>query len=203
MDFHINKEALEKARISVDLAFYLATIYFEKNYTYETFDIASKLGLITFDHLDRYGLPIRPKLTREGIELMESIFLNSEFKEEKKDDRSVDRFDVLADKLRELYPKGRKEGTAYMWRDSTAVISKKLKTLVKKYNFQFTDEQAVNATKKYIESFNGNYGYMQLLKYFILKRNNETGEEVSQLMSYIENEDCTDAANDNWMNEVR
>ena len=201
MDFHINKETLAKSGISVDMAFYLASIYFDKPYTYDTFDLASKQGLITYNHLDRYNLPIQPKLTREGVELVESIFLNSEFKGDKGID--TDRYDELADKLRELYPKGRKEGTSYLWRDSHAKIANKLRTLVKKYNFKFTDEQAINATKKYIESFNGNYSYMQLLKYFILKKDKDTGEENSQLMSYIENEDCTDAANDDWMNEVR
>ena len=201
MDFHINKEILAKSGISVDMAFYLASIYFDKPYTYDTFDLASKQGLITYNHLDRYNLPIQPKLTREGVELVESIFLNSEFKGSKGID--TDRYDELADKLRELYPKGRKEGTSYLWRDSHAKIANKLRTLVKKYNFKFTDEQAINATKRYIESFNGNYNYMQLLKYFILKKDKDTGEENSQLMSYIENEDCTDAANDDWMNEVR
>ena len=201
MDFHINKETLAKSGISVDMAFYLASIYFDKPYTYDTFDIASKQGLITYNHLDRYNLPIQPKLTREGVELVESIFLNSEFKGNNGDDS--DRYDELADKLRELYPKGRKEGTSYLWRDSHAKIANKLRTLVKKYNFKFTDEQAINATKRYIESFNGNYSYMQLLKYFILKKDKDTGEENSQLMSYIENEDCTDAGNDDWMNEVR
>ena len=201
MDFHINKEILAKSGISVDMAFYLASIYFDKPYTYDTFDLASKQGLITYNHLDRYNLPIQPKLTREGVELVESIFLNSEFKGNKGID--TDRYDELADKLRELYPKGRKEGTSYLWRDSHAKIANKLRTLVKKYNFKFTDEQAINATKRYIESFNGNYNYMQLLKYFILKKDKDTGEENSQLMSYIENEDCTDAANDGWMNEVR
>ena len=201
MDFHINKETLAKSGISVDMAFYLASIYFDKPYTYDTFDVASKQGLITYNHLDRYNLPIQPKLTREGVELVESIFLNSEFKGDKGID--TDRYDELADKLRELYPKGRKEGTSYLWRDSHAKIANKLRTLVKKYNFKFTDEQAINATKRYIESFNGNYSYMQLLKYFILKKDKDTGEENSQLMSYIENEDCTDAANDDWMNEVR
>ena len=201
MDFHINKEILAKSGISVDMAFYLASIYFDKPYTYDTFDLASKQGLITYNHLDRYNLPIQPKLTREGVELVESIFLNSEFKGDKGID--TDRYDELADKLRELYPKGRKEGTSYLWRDSHAKIANKLRTLVKKYNFKFTDEQAINATKRYIESFNGNYSYMQLLKYFILKKDKDTGEENSQLMSYIENEDCTDAANDDWMNEVR
>lgn len=201
MDFHINKEILAKSGISVDMAFYLASIYFDKPYTYDTFDLASKQGLITYNHLDRYNLPIQPKLTREGVELVESIFLNSEFKGDK--GIYTDRYDELADKLRELYPKGRKEGTSYLWRDSHAKIANKLRTLVKKYNFKFTDEQAINATKRYIESFNGNYSYMQLLKYFILKKDKDTGEENSQLMSYIENEDCTDAANDGWMNEVR
>ena len=201
MDFHINKEILAKSGISVDMAFYLASIYFDRPYTYDTFDVASKQGLITYNHLDRYNLPIQPKLTREGVELVESIFLNSEFKGDKGID--TDRYDELADKLRELYPKGRKEGTSYLWRDSHAKIANKLRTLVKKYNFKFTDEQAINATKRYIESFNGNYNYMQLLKYFILKKDKDTGEENSQLMSYIENEDCTDAANDDWMNEVR
>ena len=201
MDFHINKETLAKSGISVDMAFYLASIYFDKPYTYDTFDVASKQGLITYNHLDRYNLPIQPKLTREGVELVESIFLNSEFKGDKGVD--TDRYDELADKLRELYPKGRKEGTSYLWRDSHAKIANKLRTLVKKYNFKFTDEQAINATKRYIESFNGNYNYMQLLKYFILKKDKDTGEENSQLMSYIENEDCTDARNDDWMNEVR
>ena len=201
MDFCINKEILAKSGISVDMAFYLASIYFDKPYTYDTFDVASKQGLITYNHLDRYNLPIQPKLTREGVELVESIFLNSEFKGDKGID--TDRYDELADKLRELYPKGRKEGTSYLWRDSHAKIANKLRTLVKKYNFKFTDEQAISATKRYIESFNGNYSYMQLLKYFILKKDKDTGEENSQLMSYIENEDCTDAANDDWMNEVR
>ena len=201
MAFHINKETLAKSGISVDMAFYLASIYFDKPYTYDTFDIASKQGLITYNHLDRYNLPIQPKLTREGVELVESIFLNSEFKGDKGID--TDRYDELADKLRELYPKGRKEGTSYLWRDSHAKIANKLRTLVKKYNFKFTDEQAINATQRHIESFNGNYSYMQLLKYFILKKDKDTGEENSQLMSYIENEDCTDAANDDWMNEVR
>ena len=201
MDFHINKEILAKSGISVDMAFYLASIYFDRPYTYDTFDLASRQGLITYNHLDRYNLPIQPKLTREGVELVESIFLNSEFKGSKGID--TDRYDELADKLRELYPKGRKEGTSYLWRDSHAKIANKLRTLVKKYNFKFTDEQAISATKRYIESFNGNYSYMQLLKYFILKKDKDTGEENSQLMSYIENEDCTDAANDDWMNEVR
>jgi hypothetical protein len=99
------------------------------------------------------------------------------------------RLNELAKSLQELYPQGKKEGTQYYWRDSTSVIEKKLKTLVKKYGNCFTNEQAIAATKKYVDSFNGNYHFMQLLKYFISKNVIKGGEveEQSQLLSYIEN----------------
>jgi len=102
-----------------------------------------------------------------------------------------DRYIALADKLRELFPNGRKEGTNYMWRDSTMAIAKKLKTLSHKFNVTFTDEEAIEATKRYINSFNGDYRFMQLLKYFILKRDLNKQEETSQLLSFIQNEDIS------------
>lgn len=102
----------------------------------------------------------------------------------------MDRFMALADKLRALYPSGRKEGTSYMWKDNTVTIAKKLKTLCDKFQVTFTDEEAINATKRYIAQFNGNYSYMQLLKYFILKRDNDKMEETSQLISFMQNEDA-------------
>lgn len=95
----------------------------------------------------------------------------------------------VAKKMQEIFPKGRKEGTTYAWRDCTAVIAKKLKTLVVKFDFKFTEEEALEATKKYVESFNGNYKFMQLLKYFILKNDATTGDIKSEFMSLIENED--------------
>ena len=105
------------------------------------------------------------------------------------------RLKELAKALQELYPQGKKEGTQYYWRDSTSVIEKKLKALVKKYGNCFTNEQAITATKKYVDSFNGNYHFMQLLKYFISKNVVKGGEveEQSQLLSYIENMNQADS----------
>lgn len=108
----------------------------------------------------------------------------------------------LAAKLREIYPSGRKEGTSYMWKGNTNEISKKIQTLKEKYNFQFTDEQAIKATKKYIESFNGDYRYMQLLKYFILKAVRDSDGNVdikSELMTRIENEGQEDTERRDWV----
>ena len=93
----------------------------------------------------------------------------------------------LAKKLQALYPEGRKEGTSQMWRDSTEVIQKKLLKLVDEFKVSFTDEAAVDATKRYISEFGNNKTYMQLLKYFIFKQDFAKGEVTSQLLSYIEN----------------
>lgn len=104
----------------------------------------------------------------------------------------------VAKKMQELFPKGKKEGTTYAWRDCTAVIAKKLKTLVVKFNFKFTEEDALEATKKYVDSFNNNYKYMQLLKYFILKTDNNTGDIKSEFMSIIENKNDLELKNDDF-----
>jgi hypothetical protein len=132
--------------------------------------------------------------------LLKDIFLESD----KIVISKADRYELLAAQLRDLYPQGKKAGTSYMWRDSNSLIAKRLKSLVSKYGDCFTDEQAINATKNYVESFNGDYRYMQLLKYFILKKVNNNGEieESSQLLSYIENEGQIESNND-WTAELR
>ena len=107
----------------------------------------------------------------------------------------------VAKKMQEIFPKGRKEGTTYAWRDCTAVIAKKLKTLVVKFDFKFTEEEALEATRKYVESFNGNYKFMQLLKYFILKNDTITGDIKSEFMSLIENKE--DNIINNCFDEMR
>jgi hypothetical protein len=124
-------------------------------------------------------------LSSNSRKLLEEIILDSD----KTVAKNNKRLENLAEKLRELYPEGKKQGTQYYWRDSNSVIVKKLKALVKKYGDCFTDEQAINATRKYVASFNGNYQFMQLLKYFISKNVVKGGEveETSQLLSYIEN----------------
>jgi hypothetical protein len=114
-------------------------------------------------------------------------------------------FIELANELRELYPAGRKDGTTYMWRGTTAEIAKKLKTLVVKYKYSFTREQVIKATKEYINSFNGNYKKMRLLKYFILKSEKDADDNVnviSELMTLIENEGQVDAQRDDWMSTM-
>ena len=200
MKLCIDVDECKKEKIPIDTALYIAAIYLGSLVTPDTFQDVCRRGLIEFDGFTLARQPINARLTPTGNDIIESIFLNSEFQA---DASGVDRFDELALKLREVFPEGKKPGTALMWKDSQHVISKKLKTLVKKYQCSFTDEEAIEAAKKYVESFNGDYRLMQVLKYFICKRNNETGDENSQLLSYIENSGEVNVPNDSWMDSVR
>lgn len=134
-------------------------------------------------------------------ELVSTIAIDSDKSVIDKDAEFIE----LANELRELYPAGRKEGTTYMWRGTTAEIAKKLKTLVVKYKYSFTREQVIKATKEYISSFNGNYKKMRLLKYFILKSERDADDNVnviSELMTLIENEGQTEIRRDDWMSTM-
>ena len=107
----------------------------------------------------------------------------------------------LANEMRELYPKGKKEGTTYLWRGTTAEVAKKLKTLVVKYGYSFSKEQVLKATKEYVNSFNGNYKRMRLLKYFVLKSEKDADDSIniiSELMSLIENEGQISEQREDW-----
>lgn len=118
------------------------------------------------------------------------------------------RLDKLVDKLMAIYPKGKKEGTTTYWRGNRKDVKLKLQKFFKLYGNKYTDDQIINATKKYVESFNGNYSYMRILIYFIWKATKKIDaegkgyiEETSDLASYIENEGQEN--NNNWMNELR
>ena len=134
-------------------------------------------------------------------DLISTVFIDSDKNIIDKDSE----FTELATELREIYPAGRKDGTTYMWRGTTAEVAKKLKTLVVKYGFTINKEDVIKATKEYVSSFNGNYRYMQLLKYFILKSVRDADGNVdikSELMSLIENSDQIDAQKDDWVSNM-
>ena len=98
-------------------------------------------------------------------------------------------FDALANSLMECYPSGNKPGTSYSWRGAVDEIAQKLRTIVVKYNFIFTEEEAIAAVKEYVSSFE-DQKFMQLLKYFILKTidDGQGHKEIDSLfMTIIEN----------------
>lgn len=202
MKFYIDTDECAKLNIPVSTALYLASLYYKENIDRKTFEEALSRGLVNFAGYDKFYEPRNVTITQAGVDFVETIFLNSEFKP--KEPKQIDQFDLLSNQLKELFPKGKKPGTSLMWRGSGYEVVKKLRTLVKKTGAKFTNEEAIEATKRYVESFNGNYSYMQILPYFILKQVPVNGvyEERSQLLSYIENANQEDVDN-SWTSEIR
>lgn len=134
-------------------------------------------------------------LMYDGAETIKNVIADSLSKQEV-GDRD---FEALARALKELFPKGKKDGTSQYWAEGVALIVKRLKLFFKKYGKDFTNEQIIEATKSYVESFNGNYSFMRTLKYFIFKEAiNAAGEveSTSDLLSYIENKGQANLNND-------
>lgn len=196
MKLTVDPIVLEKYNISIGefLVLYLAThsINIESCKT----SLLEK-GLVNTDLFTKGGLVA----SDNSKELVTSIIIDSDKNVIDKDAEFIE----LANKMRELYPSGRKDGTNYMWRGTTSEVAKKLKTLVVKYKYQFTEEQVLKATKEYIDSFNGNYKRMRLLKYFVLKSEKDADDNinvVSELMALIENDGQEDRYKDDWISTM-
>lgn len=172
---YYNKEDLQEAHSSLLKKGYIDTIYNTINPTYKW------------------------RVTEKGKEKLDSVIIDSE--EFKKTDEEIMK---LAESLKEIFPVGRKDGTSNYWAEGKALIVKRLKAFFKKYGTDYTDEQIINATKKYVESFNGNYQFMRTLKYFIFKDKDVAGEREysSDLLNFLENAGHKEVLSDDWNTEL-
>ena len=185
MKYIIDTEILKREGIRLDEALYLLSVYKKRPINFNTVQKAKIENKILKFENPRDTTKITPK----GQSIIESILAKSKIHVSSD---NLERYKALADKMREIYPKGLKPGTNYQWRDSTAIIADRLIKLVAKYSIEFTDEEAIDATKRYITSFNGNYKYMQILKYFISKQKPVEGapaEQNSQFLSFLQNKE--------------
>lgn len=99
-------------------------------------------------------------------------------------------FEALAKTLMKIYPKGTKQGTTYPWQGTVEEVAQKLRVLVVRYDFEFTEQEAIDATKKYVDSYKDDTTKMRLLKYFILRTYFDGKKDTqisSDLMTIIEN----------------
>lgn len=142
-------------------------------------------------------------VTQRWDDVASSILLDSD-----KDRQSPDRIANLAAKLMEIFPKEKKAGTNHYFRGNTKDVTLKLKKFFKLYGNKYSDEQVLNAAQAYVSSFNGNYTYMRILKYFLWKDDKKLGEdgkyyieETSDLATWIENAGSTN--NQNWEVELK
>ena len=195
----LNKKAAQQNGITIDEALLMLVIHNKANLERAEKTLIQK-GLITAERNDLFQ-QVGWRLTNKGTEVLDYVIMDSD-KEQEPQDRLIQ----LATKLKETFPKGKKDGTNYYWADGVALIVRRLKLFFKKYGNTYTDEQIIQATSKYVEGFNGNYTYMRLLKYFIFKEKVGAAGEVegdSELISYIENFGQEDTLSKDWNTELR
>jgi hypothetical protein len=129
-------------------------------------------------------------------------------------DKSDEEFLELAKQMRDLYPRGKMKNrfgqlTPYYYRCNNSEVIKKLK----KFFFLFgnySDEDILDATKRYVASFRGNYTNMRLIKYFILKDDVKPGEDgnhveqISDLATFLENKESEEevGTNEDWTTKM-
>lgn len=208
MKITIDDDALNKINITME-EFLLWYLFMKKSNLTQLRESLLNKNLITVDNeltlfSENESLSAEEKLLCDQAvildphqkELLSSVLIDSNGKNIRDDF-----FVKVAKGMRELFPEGKKPGTPYYWRDSVFTIVDRLKNLKKKYKAEFTEQEALDATKNYVESFNGDYQYMQLLKYFIYKM--DGSEMRSDFMSYIANKGQTDNLNnDSWQTRL-
>lgn len=199
MTICLSREGCQKNNVSIGEALLLLSIHNNADLDAAQKELIRK-GYITADRNDLFQ-QVGWRLTNKGTEVIDSVIADSDKKQE-----PDSRLNQLAVRLKEIFPKGKKDGTNYYWADGTALIMRRLKLFFKKYGDAYTDEQIIQATSKYVESFNGNYTYMRLLKYFIFKEKIGAAGEVegdSELISYIENAGQEENLRNDWTSTLK
>lgn len=197
MKIEINDEICKKYNISIEEVLVLIGLKYSSKEIFQKLNnerYLLDLGSTIFNEETKY------KLSRKAKEIISCILAESIDTVAK---RSTN-IEELADKLRDIYPSGKIPNTNYYYKCNKQDIINKLKTFFKMYGTKYTDEQIINATQKYINSFNGNYAYLKLLKYFIWKDERLKGESVQSLLAdFIENENSEDTVNTDWTVELK
>ena len=167
---------LERKQIDVD-EFLLMYLIYKNTFIFSVLQKLVKEGKIRSLNSQQYALSDEYKKFIEKSINTDVLHPNND-----------EKLTILANKLKELFPKGIKDGTNNTWRGSEQEIVAKLIKLETKFKIDLDIDECVAATKSYIDSFNGNYRLMQTLKYFILKNINVAGElEIkSELLAYID-----------------
>ena len=197
MKFTIDEAVVTK--LGMDLPSLFATLLVKTGADIEqVFSDLVKKEVIVKGILGRYSV------TPRWNDVCNNILLTSE-KAIPKDEE----LEPLALELMSLVPQTKMPGTPYYYKCNKREIILKLKKFFKLYGF-YPYEDIINATKRYVASFNGDYRYMKLLKYFIMKDEKRTDsdgrgyvEETSMLATELENKESSDVNSDNWVNELK
>ena len=109
-------------------------------------------------------------------------------------ERTEESLMALAEKIRDCFPKGKMKDrfgrdTPYYYRCNKSEVSKALNRFFTQFG-NYPDSEIIDATKRYVASFNGNYTGMRLAKYFIMKNSPADVNNACYFYSRVEN-GCT------------
>lgn len=154
-----------------------------------------------FDNLIHKGAIVPDGKVEDVYYLTEACneFLDDTLCAMNKDCPRGDQTEYLAEALIKLFPKGAKKSSDSLsgtpWRGNKKDIAARLRKFFDKYG-KYSFEDIIDATKRYVDSFNGDYTYMRVLKYFIWKEEKQYDEfgiyktnPTSDLADFLENKD--------------
>ena len=197
MKIEVSDEICKKYNLSIKEALVLIGLKYSSQEIFQKLNkerFLLNLGSSIFNEETKY------RLSRKANEVLSCILAESTDVVAKR----TTNIEELANKLRDIYPNGKIINSNYYYRCNKQDVINKLKTFFKMYGTKYTDEQIINATQKYIDSFNGNYAYLKLLKYFIWKDERLKGESVQSLLAdFIENENVEDTPSTDWTVELK
>lgn len=177
MKISIDTDVLARHKLTLEEFLVLLFPYF--GYAYK--ENAGKLEEASLVSVNKYN-PAYLVISNEMKDIIAEILTESD---PKLSESPVRDFEALARKLMKIYPEGNKEGTTYSWQGTSEETAQKLRVLVVRHDFIYTEEEAINATKQYVNSFKDDRTHMKLLKYFLLRTKDR--EISSDFMTIIEN----------------
>lgn len=148
------------------------------------------------------------KVTQHWSDVLDELLSDSSGASEKTDEQLI----MLAKQMREIFPQRKMldrmgRPTPYYYRCNTSEVVRKLKKFFTIFG-NIPDSDIIDATKRYVASFQGDYTGMRLIKYFILKEDvkpSEDGtghvEQISDLATFLENKDSEEEVinGDSWL----
>lgn len=189
MKYVIDDTVVNKSPLKLSELFVLLAVKTGADINDTIHELLKKEALVVVDN-SRY------MITQRWSDTSDDVLLSSE-RTIPKDEELI----PLAEKLMQIFPQGKKPGTPYYWKCNRREIALKLKSFYKLYGVKYSEEEILSAAHDYVASFNGDYRFMRLLKYFIWKK--ENGEEVSELATFIDNAGQEDSNEDNWVNQLK
>jgi len=116
-------------------------------------------------------------VSTSGLELI------SEVLSQEKSLANKDSYTHTAKEMIAMFPTGYKVKNV-PWRTSVADLSRRLASFSEIYG-EYTSDQIIDATRKYVDSYKNNLLYMRAVKFFVMKKDPKEGL-ISDLATYLE-----------------